>query len=516
MASWFLLAIAAGLVWRIVRFGLHFEITGDESGILCSVIERSYRGLLDPLSYANVSPPLFLWMTKFLEAAFQSDWAARLVPFLAGLGAAALFGLICLEALKGKGKWVAWAIFCVAYVPINEGTRVKGYTIDLLVAVVMQWLMLRWLLSGRQARYLAALAFCAPVFVWLSYTSVFIIGTAGLILAVCVVKPSAARMDAGAKTGGLGRQNLFAAAAFMALTALSAALLYKLNIRPALHASTGNGLAEGWKQGFPPDQIWKFPWWLLYAQTGRGFAWPVGDTHFGSVLTWALWLTGLIVYWRAGNRWVWFLFVAPQALLLAAALVHKYPYLQNPRLCMFLGPGICLFAGRGAEYWIDLAGTERRRWWYRGVAAVLLVFALGGIGRDIKLRVREAKAPGMRSALAEASRIAGPDGQFVMLNDPNDSVVFKYYIQRTVKQKVWPGGQVPAQSGPGRKLALVAVTSRISDIEGDSLFAQFEKRYPGTIKVEWSQTARNVLDNNKDGIVVWVCEAEEAKPPGKG
>jgi hypothetical protein len=516
VARWFLMAIAAGLAWRIARFGLHFEITGDEAGILRSVIERSYAGLLKPLSHSNVSPPMFLWMTKFLDSLFRNDWAVRVVPFLAGIGAVAMFGLICRQALSGMARWVAWAVFCVAYVPVTEGTRVKSYTIDLLVATVMLWLMLRWLLDGRKARFLVALAFCAPVFVWLSFTAVFIIGAAALILAACLAQTRLAPNGALREMGGLGWRNILAGLAFMALAALSAILMYEFDIRPGLQASLTNGLADSWKRGYPPDQVWKIPLWLLTTQTGRGFAWPVGENHFGSTLTCALWLTGLWVYWRRGNRWVWALFVAPQVLSLAAAFLHKYPYLQNPRLCMFLGPGICLFVGQGVQYFIDRLDDEKGRVCYRFTAFALLMCAVGGMARDFVLRAREVKGPGIRSTLGEASRWVGPDGQFVMLNDGYASGVFTYYIQRTVKQRVWRNGQAPTPAEPGLMLALVAVSSKAGYADCNALFAQFEKRFGIPIKVKWSQVAHEVMTDSNDIMAVWVCECEPAKPAGNG
>jgi hypothetical protein len=39
IAHWFLFAVLAGLAWRVLRFALHFEVTGDEAGILRSVME---------------------------------------------------------------------------------------------------------------------------------------------------------------------------------------------------------------------------------------------------------------------------------------------------------------------------------------------------------------------------------------------------------------------------------------------------------------------------------------------
>jgi hypothetical protein len=450
---------------------------------------------------------MFLWLTKLVDSLFQSDWAARVIPFLAGMGAVVMFGLICRATLAGMARWLAWAVFCVAYVPVVEGTRVKGYTIDLLLATVMLWLMLRWLLEGRKARYLVGLALCAPVFVWMSYTSVFIIGAVGFVFAMCLVKPFSVPDEAQTQCRGLGWGNVSAGLAFVALAAISVMFLYELNIRPGLEASVGNGLADSWKRGYPPDRPWRIPLWLVRVHTGRGFAWPVGGNDFCSSLTCGLWLTGLVVYWRRGNRRVWALLVGPQVLSLAAAFLHKYPYLQNPRLCMFLGPGICLFAGSGAQYLMDLIKREKwRRRCYVATALALGMCAVGGLGRDIVMRMREVNGPGIRSTLAEASRLVGPDGQFALLNDESNSGVFSYYIRREVKQKVLRNGEMPTATGPGQRLALVAIGTEISDPKQNPLLGDFARRWGRPIKVMWSQTAHQVLQDTKDRLVVWVCE----------
>ncbi len=507
VAWFFLIAIACGLLWRFVRLGMHFELTGDEAGIMRSVIERDYRALLQPLSYFNVSPPLFLWMTKFIDSVFQNDWAPRIAPFLAGLGSLGMFWLICRDTLRGTARWIAMAVLCVSYVPVVEGTRTKGYTIDLLVATVVLWLVLQWGLRGHKARYLVWLALCAPVFIWLSYTSIFVLGAAGVIVATLFIKGRFYSEDALAGGDGIGWPNAVAVLAFAAGAAASALLLYQLNIRAGLQGSHSNGLASFWRVGYPPlHEPWKIPWWLLLAHTGRGFSWPAGENHFGSTLTFLLWLTGLVVYWRRGNRWVWALFVAPQVLALLAAFANKYPYLQNPRLCMFLGPGICLFIGAGAQYLIVRFGGNQRRGLYAGTALVLTICALGGLGRDIVLRIREIKGPGIRSTLLEASRLAGPDGQFVVLNEDDASWLFAYYIKRPIKQTVWWHGQAPPQTGPGTKLALVVVGPTEGNAQANPLVGQFEKRISRTLAVRWSQVAHQVLLDSKETIAVWVCE----------
>ncbi len=503
----FLVAVACGLAWRFARLGMHFELTGDEAGIMRSVIERDYRGLLAPLSYANVSPPLFLWITKFVDSVFQSDWAARMAPFLAGLGSVGVFWLICRDALRGMARWIALAVLCVSYVPVVEGTRTKGYTIDLLVAMVVLWLMLRWMLDRRKARYLVWLALCAPVFIWVSYTSVFVIGAAGLIVAACLIRTRLPSKVASDDSEEIRWPNVLAGLAFAACALVSLVLLYQMNVRPGLQASRTNGLSTCWKAGYPPlHEPWNIPLWLLTAHTGRGFAWPIGGERFGSTLTFILWLAGLVVYWRRGNRWVWALFVAPQALALAAAFANKYPYLQNPRICMFLGPGICLFVGAGAQYLISRFGRNTSRAIYCVVALALAICALGGLGRDIALRIREIKGPGIRSTLLEASRLVGPTGQFVVLNDDDASWVFAYYIKRAIKQPVWWHGQTPTQTGLESKLALVVVGPTQTDPNANVFVQQFEKRFPRPLTLRWSQVAHQVLLDSKETIAVWVCE----------
>jgi hypothetical protein len=299
---------------------------------------------------------------------------------------------------------------------------------------------------------------------------------------------------------------------FVALTGFSAIWLYRVNVAPGIQASLQNGLADGWKRGYPPlGEPWKIPMWLLTVHTGRGFAWPIGDNHFGSVLTFTLWLVGVVAYWRRDNRWVWWLFVLPQALALAAAFLHKYPYLQNPRLCMFLGPGICLFVGRGYQYLVERFFAEKWRVYYHGAAAALVICAVGGIIREIALRVREVKGPGIRSTITEASELAGPAGQFVMLNDQRISDVFNYYIQRGLKQKVWLDGQLPTHFDTPGRLALVAVTSKNAHPDTDALLAAFRNRVGKRLKIVETRTAHEVLLDNKDSIVVWICEQEKSK-----
>ncbi|MGD0812376.1 MAG: glycosyltransferase family 39 protein [Verrucomicrobiota bacterium] len=489
-----MIVVFSGLVWRLLRYFWNFDLSGDESNIMNNVLARTYGELLHPLDYSQVSPPAFLWATKLFDVLFRNEWGVRLLPLLAGLGGMAVFWELCVQVLRGVARWVAWAIFSVSYVPVAEGACVKGYTIDLLAAMLLLWLMLRWLHGGQRARELAWLALCAPVMVWFSYTSAFVIGAISLVfMAHCF-------MD----RGRTDWRNLLAGILFMALTACSATGLYEANIRSSLDVSQASGLQAFWHLGYPPmNHPWLIPFWLLDVHTGRGFAWPLGENHFGSTLTTALWLTGLVMYWRRGNRWVWALFVVPHVLLLIAAFLHKYPYGANPRICMFLGPGICLFMGAAVQWLLGRLGGGRRRLCYRVGALLLLFISLGGVTRDGVLRFREINGPDLRSTLVAAGRIAGTGSQFVVLPGET-SQILAYYMKRYVTQTIWRRGEIsPSQVRPGSNLVVLATTTKPGGLDSDS-FEGFEEQFGTPMTLIWTQVARVQPAAKEPGVVVRV------------
>jgi hypothetical protein len=493
--------VISGLAWRLVRYFVNFDMSGDEANVLRDVWARTYGQLLNPLNYSQVLPPAFLWVTKIFDSLFCNEWGARLLPVLAGCAGMVVFWELCVGVLRGTARWVAWAVFSVSYVPVAEGACVKGYTIDLLVAMLMLWLMLRWLRGGEHARQLVWLGLCAPVFVWLSYTSVFVIVAISLLFMAHCFK----------ERGRMDWRNLIAGFVFMALAGASAIALYEINIRPSLKVSEAVGLQTFWGMGFPPlNHPWKIPFWLVEVHTGRGFAWPVGDNHFRSTLTTVLWLTGLVIYWRRGNRWVWALFVLPQALLLIAAFLHKYPYGANPRICMFLGPGICLFMGAGAQYLLGRLGHDRRRPCYRVVALLLFFIAIGGITRDVVLRIREINGPDIRSTLVAAGRVVGTDGQFVMLPG-NTSGILAYYMRRYVTQPILPLAEIsPPQVRSGSNLAVLVATTGHGELDSDP-FGRFEKGFGKAMTPIWTQVARIQPTNKEPGVIVRVYHVGEPR-----
>jgi hypothetical protein len=337
------------------------------------------------------------------------------------------------------------------------------------------------------------------VLVWFSYTSVVVIGAASLLFMARCFK----------ERGRMGWRSIVAGIAFMALAGGSALALYEANIRPSLGVSQTSGLQAFWQMGYPPlNAPWKIPLWLLQVHTGRGFAWPVGENHFGSIPAAVLWLAGLAIYWRRGNRWVWALFVLPHVLLLIAAFLHKYPYGANPRICMFLGPGICLFMGAGAQSLLGRLQPKRRGLCYRVGALLLLLIAIGGATREVVLRIREIKGPDLRSTLVAAGRVVGKDGEFVVLRG-EDKPTLVYYMKRYVAPLLWRSGEInPSQVRSGSNIGVLAISTEHGGLDSES-FGGFEKRFGKPLTLVWSQVARLQPTAKEPGVIVRVYHVGE-------
>ena len=100
------------------------------------------------------------------------------------------------------------------------------------------------------------------------------------------------------------------------------------------------------------------PLWLLDMHTGTMMAYPVGDKHGGSVVTFLLVVAGDWRFIARTARAILAMLLAPFALGLVAAALGKYPYGGTARTMQYVAPSICLLMGLGmAELWLSFPGT---------------------------------------------------------------------------------------------------------------------------------------------------------------
>lgn len=355
--------VILGLVLRVARYLADFPLWCDELRLAANLIDVDFGALGRPLRYAQVCPVGFLAVEAAVVRLLGfSTWSLRLVPLAGALGGVVLFRHVAGRVLSGLPLVLAVATFSVSWWPVGFAAEVKPYATDLFVALGLWALALEWLRAPDRTGWLWALAAAAVAAVVVSLPSVFVVGGVCLALAPGVVRSR--RVGAGAAYLALA---VAPAAAF-------AALLPCYRLEPRVQA-----FMDGyWAGAFPPlGNPVRLVGWLLEAHTGTLFAYPIGYAWGGSVLTTVCFAAGARALWARGGRSVVVLGLAPAALCLVAAALHRYPYADQPRTMQFFVPAVCLFSGLGLTSLLRLLSSRPARRAVLG-AAVALYLALAG------------------------------------------------------------------------------------------------------------------------------------------
>ena len=124
-----------GLVLRLTRYLLRFPLWEDEAGLSANLLDRGYGGLLQPLHYLQVAPPLFLWgQLTLVKLLGFNEYSLRLLPFLCGVGSLLLFRHVAGRLLQGTALVLAVGLFAVSSRITWYSAEAKPYGCDLLVA----------------------------------------------------------------------------------------------------------------------------------------------------------------------------------------------------------------------------------------------------------------------------------------------------------------------------------------------------------------------------------------------
>jgi hypothetical protein len=362
-----------GVVLRVVTFALNFPLWGDEAFVAVNFISRGYRDLLRPLDYAQVCPLLFLWLELTAVKLFGfSEWSLRLVPTVCSVGSVFLFAHLTGQVTRGPARLLAVGIFSVAYYPIRHGAEVKPYSTDLLAALILLAVAIKWWRTPGNNGWLWALVAAVPLTLGLSHPAVFMAGGISLGLA--------ARVWNARRTGALlpfAVYNLALVGTFIALfTVFTSA-------QERVFLSTLR--SNYWAEAFPPlGEPVKLVSWFAEAHTGRMFAYPFGEARGGSSFTTICFVVALVSLWRRREKALVVLAIAPFGLAFVASALGRYPYGGSARTMIFAAPTICLYSGVGLAAMIAmLRRTASRRWAFR--VSVLGMAAAGVVMLGLKL-----------------------------------------------------------------------------------------------------------------------------------
>jgi hypothetical protein len=430
LRRWTIALVALGVLWRVLRYFLQFPIYGDEAFVCLNFINQNYLGLTKQLRHAQVAPLLFLWseLTAFHWLG-PSDLALRLLPLLAGLGGLALFWRLARLTLNPLAETLAVGTLAVANCSVSMCNMVKPYSFDLLMSLALLVPAVQWLAQPQQLRWLALLALVAPVAMLSSYPAIFIATAVSVALV-----PEVCRQRRW-KVGML----------FVAYTlSLLAGFFVSHLLIGAEQLDRTNGMVKSylqayWADAFPPSAPLPLLRWLALTHTGRMMAYPVGQANGASLVTCLLCLAGMGYLWKARQRTLLFLCVAPLALGIIAAAMRRYPYGGCWRLSQHVAPLICLMAGAGMAAVIECARTAsaRQRWTYAAFHLLALVGIVGMFFNMLKPYRTEGDLWTSRVAkevLAHARR----HDQIIVLNPVNEvKPAFQWLLAQSGARLCW-------------------------------------------------------------------------------
>lgn len=410
-----LLVLAAGLLWRCVRYGLVFPIWGDEAMVALNFFDRDFAGMLRfPLDHKQIAPLPFMWIDLALAKTFgYGELVLRLPAFLAGVGGLVLFWRFSRRLVDRHAAMLGLAILAASHYVVRHGAEIKPYTIDMLVALSLT--SLAWWVGRRPGsawRWIALTA-VAAVGVWFSLPAGFIIAGVGCYLLLKVWP----RRSLG-QWSGLVLFGLAAAASFAAMYLLYAGPLAR-SVQDSYY-----GDKSQWNDSFLPiAQPWRIPWWLLKNLGGNMMAYPQGAKHLGSSGTLLLVIAGSVSFWRTGRRDLLLLLLGPMAAALAASALKTYPFGASARTMLYLAPAICLLAGEGLRRVLAWVAKPPRRAveLIRFATLLLMLFAVGSIGFDIAFPYHVKANQQERDYVESLAARTAPGDQWVVANSPQES-----------------------------------------------------------------------------------------------
>jgi hypothetical protein len=343
--GWRWLAVAVGVILRIIPWARNPPLWQDEAALVLNVLHFDCPGFFGPLIHHQAAPPLFLCLERitFLTVG-DSELALRVPVLLLGGLSLVLFALLARRILDPVPAALATGLFAVSDRLIWHTTEVKPYAIDALVAVLVAWGYVRtrhWPLAPQCGVWAVVL----PFLVWLSYPTCFVAG--GLLLALV---PDAVRGRWAERTALLG------------LCLVVAAAFATLALGPA-HAQRDAALSDYWVAQLADwNRPLKVPVWAVAAtlEVDRYALLPLGQALA------PLAIVGAIRMGRTDGRLLTVL-LAPAGLTLLAALLGKYPY-GGGRVDVFLAPGFILLVAAGVPpVWVWL------RFWPLRLALVAIL-----------------------------------------------------------------------------------------------------------------------------------------------
>lgn len=176
-----ILILLAGAVLRISIYLQNRNLIIDEANVARNIYERGFAELLQPLSYEQYAPPVFLWITKVDSILFgMGELSLRLYPIICGLLALILMYRVLRHLMPLQAIWYPLILFACAPIMVRYSSELKQYMPDVFISLLLLWLALRTdIREKRPGRFALLWIIVGSVAVWSSMPSVFLLAGVG-------------------------------------------------------------------------------------------------------------------------------------------------------------------------------------------------------------------------------------------------------------------------------------------------------------------------------------------------
>jgi hypothetical protein len=326
--AWAWAIIGVGTLLRVAQYSCGRSLWNDEAQLALNILQRSFRGLFEPLRYHQGAPVGFLLLEKLATVLVgKSEIALRAVPFVAGVVALLVFYDVAKMYLSPAAVPIALALFSLSRSLVYYSSEAKQYSTDVLVTLLLLHAAYRLSEARLTLPGLAGIGSIGAVGIWFSHPASLVLAGAAAVLMVA---------DLVRRNGkGLGRITWVFAA-----WATSFAVCYMVSLRPLSH---DDALLEYWRGNFPPHDLSTVIPWI----SNTFFTAFENPAPLNSILGGCFFIAGCGRLLRHGIL-RFGLLTAPLLTLFLASLLHLYPLYG--RLLLFLCPILLLLVSEGAVW----------------------------------------------------------------------------------------------------------------------------------------------------------------------
>lgn len=310
------LVILLGIFLRLKGYLYNPSFWHDECALAWNVKFKSYPELFGVLNFLQVTPVLFLIITKILTQIFgYSEQVFRLIPFVCGISSVLVFYLLSKKVFSSKiSVFAAVFLFAVNSTLINYSFEFKPYGLDVFFVIICLLFFVNLDIEKLNVKKALLFGIFLSVIPWFSFASVFILAGGFINLFLNKIKSN-------------WNQKI---ALFMPL--LLSSLIY---LKTSLLANyTGTQMVSGWQGYFITLNVKHFLW--LFTENLDYLFWPC--TYVLFLLIFILW--GIFLLYKEKNSF-FNVAVASLAFFIIVSLLKIYPFAE--RLALFLTPIFMLF-----------------------------------------------------------------------------------------------------------------------------------------------------------------------------